>query len=286
MQPPQNRSLDKLSSYQPAIVAKYFDELGIREWERLTQTPADEVSLAIHTHYLKEYLSNSDRVLEIGAGAGRFTQVLANLGTKIVVADISSGQLELNKSLAVEHGFEDSVEDWQQTDICDLSGFEAESFDVVVAYGGAFSYVLDKRDLALQESLRVIKPGGMLFLSVMSIWGTVHRYLDGVLALPSAINQKITESGDISPTTFPARQDNFMHLFRATELRQWLEQTGVKVVQLSASNCLSLLWDRQLEKIKQDREKWNELLRMEIEACADEGSLNMGTHIIAVARKP
>ena len=78
MQPPQNRNLDKLSSYQPAIVAKYFDEFGIREWKRLTQTPADEVSLAIHTHYLKEYLSNSDRVLEIGAGAGRFTQVLAN----------------------------------------------------------------------------------------------------------------------------------------------------------------------------------------------------------------
>ena len=295
MQPPQNRSLDKLSSYQPALVAKYFDELGIREWERLTQTPADEVSLAIHSYYLKKYLSNgdrakpgseADRILEIGAGAGRFTQVLANLGTKIVVADISLRQLELNKRLAVEHGFESSVEDWQQTDICDLSGFGTESFDVVVAYGGVFSYVLDRRDLALQESLRVIKPGGMLFLSVMSLWGTVHRYLDGVLALPTAINQKITESGDISPTTFPTRQDNFMHLFRATELRQWLEQAGVEVVQLSASNCLSLLWEQKLEQIKLDREKWHELLRMEIEACADEGGLNMGTHIIAVARKP
>ena len=56
MQPPQNRSLDKLSSYQSPLVAKYFDELGIRERNRLTQTPADEVSLAIHTHHLKEYL--------------------------------------------------------------------------------------------------------------------------------------------------------------------------------------------------------------------------------------
>ena len=202
-----------------------------------------------------------------------------------MVADISSGQLELNKRLATEYGFESSVEDWQQIDICDLSGFETGVFDVVVAYGGVFSYVLDRRDLALQESLRVLKPDGMLFLSVMSLWGTAHRYLDGVLALPPAINQKITESGDISPTTFPARQGNFMHLFRADELRQWLEQSGARIVKLSASNCLSLLWEQKLEQIKQNREKWHELLRMEIEACADAGCLNMGTHIIAVARK-
>jgi hypothetical protein len=32
-------------------------------------------------------------------------------------------------------------------------------------------------------------------------------------------------------------------------------------------------------------EKWGELLRMELEACAEEGSLNMGTHLIGVARK-
>ena len=76
-----------------------------------------------------------------------------------------------------------------------------------------------------------------------------------------------------------------MHLFRATELRQWLEFSGARVLELSASNCLSLLWEQKLEQIKLDREKWHELLRMEIEACAEEGCLNMGTHTIAVARK-
>ena len=285
MQPLQLNNSQPSSSYQPTAVARYFDKLGIGEWERLTKTPTDEVSLAIHTHYLQQYISHGDRVLEIGAGAGRFTQVLANLETKIVVADISLGQLELNKRLAIEHGFEGSVENWQQTDICDLSGFETGIFDVVVAYGGVFSYVLDKGDRALRESLRVIKPGGLLLLSVMSMWGTVHLRLDGVLALPPAINQKITSSGDIAPNTLPERKDNFMHLFRATELRHWLERKGTQVVKLSASNCLSLLWERQLQQIKQDREKWNELLRMEIEACGEEGCLDMGTHIILVARK-
>jgi len=45
------------------------------------------------------------------------------------------------------------------------------------------------------------------------------------------------------------------------------------------------VWDETLKEIKTDNNKWNELLRMEIEACADDGCLNMGTHLIAVAEK-
>ncbi|MBE9101754.1 methyltransferase domain-containing protein [Vacuolonema iberomarrocanum] len=55
-----------------------------------------------------------------------------------------------------------SIEDWQQVDICDLSCFSTGSFDHLVAYGGPFSYVLENRDVALRESLRVIKPNVIL----------------------------------------------------------------------------------------------------------------------------
>ncbi|HSB01426.1 MAG TPA: class I SAM-dependent methyltransferase, partial [Anaerolineales bacterium] len=265
----------RLPQYDPASVVQHFDEFGVREWERLVQTPSDEVSLHVHTYYLEKYISRGSRVLEIGAGAGRFTQVLAGLGAQILVADISGVQLELNKRFALELGFDKAVIDRQQVDICDLSRFGAGSFDCVVAYGGPFSYVLDKRDLALSECRRVLHPGGMVLLSVMSLWGTAHGRLDGVLTIPISANQKITSTGDISPATFPERQGNFMHLFRAEELVKWLEREKLSVVALSASNCISLTWNEMLKQVRNDAEKWKELLRMEIEACADGGCLNM-----------
>lgn len=276
----------KLSSYNPEAVIQHFDEVGIREWERLIQTPSGEVNLYIHTHYLEKHISRGKRVLEIGAGAGRFTQVLARLGAKIIVADISKVQLELNERFAAELGFNHAVINRRQMDICDLSQFESNSFDDVVAYGGPLSYVLDKRDLALSECLRVLRPGGLLLLSVMSLWGSAHGRLDGVLVTPISSNQKITSTGDISPATFPERKSNFMHMFRANELVKWLEQKKLILVDISASGCLSLAWNEMLKDIRNDAEKWNELLRMELEACADEGCLNMGLHLIAVARKP
>jgi len=276
----------KRSQYNPDVIAQHFDEYGIQEWERLTKTPAHEVALYIHSHYLAKYISKDKRILEIGAGAGRFTQVLAGLGAIITVADLSKGQLELNKHFASEFGFKQAISDWHQVDICDLSPFESNSFDHVVAYGGPLSYILDKRDMALKECMRVLRPGGLLFLSVMSLWGSAHANLLGVLQTSVDANQKITSTGDISPQTFPERKNNFMHLFRAKELKVWLSQRNLEILEISASSCLSLTWGESLREIRKDEAKWNELLRMELEACTDEGCLGMGTHLIALLRKP
>jgi 2-polyprenyl-3-methyl-5-hydroxy-6-metoxy-1,4-benzoquinol methylase len=277
---------DDSSAYNADVIAQHFDEFGIREWERLTQTPAHEVALYVHSYYLEKYISKGERVLEIGAGAGRFTQVLAELGADITVADLSHGQLELNKRFASEFGFDRAIRAWHQVDICDLSQFESNSFDHVVVYGGPFSYVLDKRDVALKKCLRVLRPNGLLLFSVMSLWGSAHGNLVRVLETPVTANQKITTTGDISPRTFPERSNNFMHLFRAGELKAWLSEKKLEILDLSASSCLALTWGESLRDLRKDSVLWNELLRMELEACIDEGCLGMGTHIIAVVRKP
>ena len=109
--------MSKSSNFSAEEVARHFDEFGVREWNRLVETPVDEVSLHIHTHHLKKYIQPGSNVLEIGAGAGHFTQVLTELGSKILVADISQVQLDLNKHHAQKFGFSEAVEAWQQVDI-------------------------------------------------------------------------------------------------------------------------------------------------------------------------
>ncbi|BAY85757.1 hypothetical protein NIES267_52580 [Calothrix parasitica NIES-267] len=69
-----------MHEYSPQWVANFFDDYGEKEWERLVKTPTEEVKLFIHAHYLKEYIRSGDYVLEVGAGAGRFTQILVELG--------------------------------------------------------------------------------------------------------------------------------------------------------------------------------------------------------------
>src|SRR5665213_3039476 len=129
--------------YDRSHTEAFYDAFGDREWERFELNAATRVSLATHLHYLNEYVKPGNLVLDIGAGPGRFTIELARLGTEIVVADISSAQLELNRQKVTDAEFESQVRERVQCDIVDLSKFPDNSFDATLAYGGPISYALD-----------------------------------------------------------------------------------------------------------------------------------------------
>lgn len=271
--------------YDPNFVADYFDDFGDREWMRLVNTPADEIKLHIHSHYLDQYIEKGSLVLDIGAGAGRFTQILVNLGATVRVADISQGQLELNKRYADELGFVSGVEDWLQLDICEMSMLADQAFDAVVCYGSPLSYVFEKRGEAMSEVLRVLKPGSKAFLSVSSLWGSIHELLLSVFTVSSEKNVEIIRTGDLYFDSSEGLRHR-CHLFRASEFREFLETQSVSILDLSASNCLSTVWGERLKSIRDDPKQWDALLQLELEACRQPGCLDMGTHILAVIQKP
>ncbi len=274
----------KNQQYNPQQTAQFFNEFGSREWDRWDAGIEERVSLYLHRYYLNAFVPEDARVLEIGAGPGRFTQTLASKNARVVVGDISTEQLKLNRQNAQRLGFDRAVQEWVEVDITDLSHFSTGEFEVVVAYGGPFSYVLDQRDQALAECIRVLSPGGILILSVMSLWGSCHRFLSGVLQIDPSVNEKIIATGDITAELLPER-GQFMHMFRAGELHTWLSNAGLAVLVLSASGVLVNRWGDVLSDIHRDSKQWTEILNMEVEASREPGARDMGTHLIAVARK-
>src|SRR6476646_10401116 len=117
--------------YDAEQVQQFYDRLGELDWHRFDRTPADRVSLELHRRLLAAYVEPGMRVLDAGAGPGRFTIELARLGTRIVVGDLSPEQLRLNEARVAEAGAEDAVEARQLLDITDLSRFDDGEFDAV-----------------------------------------------------------------------------------------------------------------------------------------------------------
>src|ERR1051325_335139 len=77
-------------AYQPSDVAAYYDHLGAAVWDRFDRTLGDRISLALHTEALEHAIPHGSRVLEIGAGPGRFTEVLHRLGCRTPGGDLSA----------------------------------------------------------------------------------------------------------------------------------------------------------------------------------------------------
>lgn len=255
------------------------------DWIRRGDSPVQQVDFAIHTHYLRAYLSPGMRVLEVGAGGGRFTREIAGITGRVVVADLSPEKIQLNQRQATATGYADAVEGWIEADMTDLSPHFADGeFDAVVCYGGPLSYVFDRRGQALRELVRVTRHGGLLLLSARSLWGTLQQELPRIIRVDPRINREIVRSGDLGPDKVGAAS-RFWHAFRASEFHEFIQEAGTTVELLSASNCLSSTWGDMVAGWQEDPRSWEHLIELEIEASREPGCADMGTHVIAVARK-
>ncbi|MGY5880721.1 MAG: class I SAM-dependent methyltransferase [Candidatus Thorarchaeota archaeon] len=278
-----------MTKYNPEMIEGHFDDPTDEEWERLDRTPKGKVQFHIHNHYLQKYIKKGDKVLEIGSGPGRFTIELAKLGANIGVVDISENQLRLNKEKIQEAGYATSIKWWKKRDIIDLKDIPDNAFDATVCYGGPFSYVLEFVDQAIDEVLRVTKLGGIVLSSVMSCLGTYHHLLNNVF-----IDQEIeldkfdelTRSGDVT-RDLAAKGTHQCHMFRWREFKDILSKHPVDILDVSAANYLSngLANEENLIEIMKDPEKWNMLLKWELDFSKEPGVIDAGTHFIVIFGK-
>jgi SAM-dependent methyltransferase len=264
--------------YDRDHIASFFDEYGEREWERLEQRPMDRVNFEVHRRLLEEHVRPGDRVLEIGAGPGRFTLELARLGARVVVGDVSPGQLELHREKTA--GVDDAVEARTLLDVVDLSALADGEFDVAVCYGGPISYVLERADDAVAELLRVTRPGGRVLLSLMSLLGAARAFF---FMFPDLIEEHgwekmVTDVFATGLLTAEINDDHVMKMYRWAELEALLARHPCRLLAASASNYLVV---GNEDTFLQD-ERW---LELELEACREPGALDAGTHIV-VALEP
>lgn len=271
--------------YDSGRMAAFFDDYGEREWARFEDGRTSPISAAVHAHYLRRFVRAGDRVLDAGAGPGRFTIELARLGATITVADVSAGQLELNRRTLTEAGLEDRIAARVEADILDLGVFAEGTFDATVCFGGPLSYVLDRADEALAELLRVTRPGGHLLLSVMSLVGATAGSLAGVMDIARSRGSEtvgaVIETGDL-PTELSGHAP--MHMYRWSELRNMLERHACRIVAVSASGISHGSVHREVHLSLTDEER-ERLTAWEIDLAAEPGAIGIGEHIIAVVQK-
>ena len=104
-----------------------------------------------------EYMSESDEVLECACGTGAISVYIAPKCKKLIATDYSAGMLKKAKKKCAKYG---NV-NFSNADITDLKYNDA-SFDKVVA--GNVIHLLPQPDKALNELMRVVRPGGLVII--------------------------------------------------------------------------------------------------------------------------
>lgn len=277
--------------HSPDSTRAFYDEVGDREWWRFGRSQVDRVNLEMHRRFQARWITRGATVLEVGAGPGRFTIELARLGARVLVSDLSPVQLAANARHVAEAGEEGAIEGRLELDITDLSSLPDGSFDVVTALGGPLSYVFDSAPRALAELIRVVRPGGLVLLSVMSRWGALHQFFDSFLDEQrrgyGAAHEVMTTQGDLlgEQQTLPGMTlPHECHLFTWEELEGLFRDASCEIVDAMASGYISLRAEETLASLEPN--EWERLLDWEELACRSAGVIGAGTHILVALRTP
>lgn len=276
--------------YSPFGMSAYFDEYAEREWERFERKPMDRVNLEIHRRLLARLVKSGDRVLEIGAGPGRFTTQMARLGARVTVTDVSPRQLDLNRERVEAAGCEHAVLAREVADVVDLAHFEDGGFDVVTAFGGPLSYVFERAGDGLDQMLLKTRAGGVTAFSVMSRWGALRMALAGILDLEeqglAGMNDRVIKRGDLrgeDARVTGMSLPHECHLFTWAEVEELLRGRPCELIEATASNYLSVNVGDLLQGLNEAR--WRRVLEWEEVSCRSPGLLDAGTHILVAVRR-
>lgn len=116
-------------------------------------------------YFAFEGAPRSGKLLELGCGAGNLSIALAEKGFDVHGIDFSVSAIDWAKENARQSG---KTIEFKVADATDLSSFADQSFDIVYD-GNCFHCIIGSvRAIALTEWKRVLKPGGLLFISSLS----------------------------------------------------------------------------------------------------------------------
>ncbi len=173
---------------------------------------------------LSKYASDNDRILDLGCGNGRLLEVLKNKKIDYIGIDASEELIKIAKENYPQENF-------QVADALSLP-FPDNYFHKVFAIRSFHHFPSKKiREQFLQEVKRVLKPNGLLILTVWSVWYSKNR--KGLKQIIKNLFLKIIGKSklDFGDALIPWNNETmrYYHFFTKIELKNLIKKAEFKI---------------------------------------------------------
>jgi len=126
--------------------------------------------------FVEKYLRSGMRVLEIGAGTGRYSLSIARKGYQVDAVELIQSNIDVFRANMHD---DDSVT-VRQGNATDLSAFADDTYDVTLLLGPMYHLFTEADQLkALYEAIRVTKKGGVIFAAYCNNDSTMLQFCFG-----------------------------------------------------------------------------------------------------------
>lgn len=171
-------------STRKEIINSFYSQQD--EDTRTTRSRHGQLEFYTTMSYIHRYASSQSKILEVGAGTGKYSIALAREGMDVTAVELVESNLKVLKKNS------DGIKNIQSYlgDATDLSRFLDSSFDVTLLFGPMYHlYEPDEVNRAIDEAIRVTRPGGVMLFAFLSVFAIMYaNYFFGNWAKGQAEN--------------------------------------------------------------------------------------------------
>lgn len=192
---------------------------------------------------IKHYFKQKSSILDIGCGTGRTTISLIKAGYKVTAIDIVPAMIKNAKKIAIKKKLKIR---YQVGDATNLQ-FPNKSFDNVLFSFNGWEQIPGKRkrEKALKEIFRILKPGGYFIFTTHNRqcnWNWVKQWVKYYI-LGKILKKRIQEIdyGDVFWERISKdgkKSTQFTHVSSIREVKKILKRVGFKIFNIQSATKL------------------------------------------------
>lgn len=255
------------------IVRSFYDDID--EDSRLNRSRHGQLEYVTTMDYIHRYAKQGAKVLEIGAGTGRYSITLAKEGYKVTAVELVDSNLDVLRKNS--SGIENIVS--YQGDALNLGRLEDEQFDVTLLFGPMY-HLYDTEDVhkAIDEAVRVTKKDGIILVAFLSVYAIMNdNYLNGTFAAG------VTENFDDSYGVKHFEEQLFTG-YDIVEFEQLFEAHTTKhLTTVAVDNILELAEGRA--DFKMSDEEFELFAKYHLATCEKRELLGCSSHLLYICQK-
>ena len=230
-------------------------------------------------HYVEQYLAPKARILEIGAGTGRYSHALARQGYPVDAVELVEHNIEVFQR-NTQAGEPVTI---SQGNALDLSAIPDNCYDITLLLGPLYHlYTPEDKQQAIREALRVTKPGGILFAAYVISDGCL---LDEGFHRGNIDVAEYIRTGLLDGETFAAKSEpkDLFELVRKEDIDALMSGFPVKRLHYVASDGCARLLREAIDAM--DDETFRLYLKYHFVTCEREDLVGVTSHALDISRK-
>lgn len=245
------------------------------EEKRLTRRHGN-VEYITSMKYIHQYLNEypEAKILDIGAGTGRYSVQLANEGYDVTAVELVKYNLGILKQK------QSTVKAYQGTAL-NLKRFDADTFDISLLFGPMYHlYTMEDKVQALREAIRVTKPGGMIFVAYcMNEYSIITYAFKEQHVLESIKNGKIDDSWHVK-----AEPEDLYDYVRLEDIERINELAGgASRVKIVAADGPANYLRQTLNSLSE--EAYEQFIAYHLSTCERADLLGASAHTLDILKK-